>query len=99
MKYRKVTIDKEDLRIVLSFPRVSYEELVPMNREIIRKFIDFASPTEKAKLLIQASSGLRNQEVCGLRKRDIQTDTIRWTIHVSAKLCKRFKARITFLTN
>ena len=65
LKYRKVTLDKEDLRIVLSFPRVSYEELVPMSREIIRKFIDFASPIEKAKLLIQASSGLRNQEVCG----------------------------------
>jgi len=99
LKYRKVTIDKDDLRIVLSFPRVSYEELVPMNREIIRKFIDFASHKEKAKLLIQASSGLRNQEVCGLRKRDIQTDTIRWTIHVSSKLGKGSKARITFLSN
>jgi len=99
LKYRKVALDKEDLRIVLSFPRVSYEELVPMNREIIRKFIDFASPTEKAKLLIQASSGLRNQEVCGLRKKDIQTDTIRWTIHVSSKLGKGSKARITFLSN
>lgn len=99
LKYRKVTIDKEDLRIVLSFPRVHYEELVPMNREIIRKFIDYASPTEKAKLLIQASSGLRNQEVCGLRKKDIQTDTVRWTIHVSSKLGKGSKARITFLSN
>ena len=99
LKYRKVVLDKEDLRIVLSFPRVSYEELVPMNREIIRKFIDFASPIEKAKLLIQASSGLRNQEVCGLRKKDIQTDTIRWTIHVSSKLGKGSKARITFLSN
>ena len=38
LKYRKVTIDKDDLRLVLSFPRVSYEELVPMNREIIRKW-------------------------------------------------------------
>ena len=99
LKYRKVTIDKEDLRIVLSFPRVHYEELVPMNRDIIRKFIDYASPSEKAKLLIQASSGLRNQEVCGLRKKDIQTDTVRWTIHVSSKLGKGSKARITFLSN
>ena len=99
LKYRKVTLDKDDLRTVLSFPRIHYEELVPMNREIIRKFIDYASPTEKAKLLIQASSGLRNQEVCGLRKRDIQTDTIRWTIHVSSKLGKGSKARISFLSN
>ena len=41
LKYRKIPIDKEDLRTVLSFPRISYDELVPMNREIIRKFIDF----------------------------------------------------------
>ena len=99
LKYRKITLDKDDLKTVLSFPRKVYEELVPMNREIIRKFIDYASPTEKAKLLIQASSGLRNQEVCGLRKKDIQTDTVRWTIHVSAKLGKGSKARITFLSN
>jgi integrase len=99
LKYRKIPIDKEDLRTVLSFPRISYDELVPMNREIIRKFIDFANTTEKAKLLVQASSGLRNQEVCGLRKRDIQTDTTRWAIHVSAKLGKGSKARITFISN
>ncbi len=40
LKYRKITLDKEDLRTVLSFPRVvSYDELVPMNRKIIRKFM------------------------------------------------------------
>jgi integrase len=99
LKYRKIIFDKDDLRRVLRFPRVSYDELIPMNRDIIRKFIDYASPTEKAKLLIQASSGLRNQEVCGLRKKDIQTNTVRWVIHVSSKLGKGSKARITFISN
>jgi integrase len=99
LKYRGVTLDRESLKTVLVFPRIAYEELVPMDREIIRKFVDYASPIEKAKILVQASSGLRNQEVCGLTKKDIQTDTIRWTIHVNTKIAKFKKARITFISN
>ena len=99
LKYRGVVLDRDSLKTVLSFPRISHEELAPMDREIIKKFIDYASPKEKAKLLVQATSGLRNQEVCGLRKKDIQTDSIRWTIHVNANIAKFKKSRITFLSN
>ena len=91
-------MDRDNLKIVLSFPRVSHEELTPMTKQVIRSLMDFASPKEKAKLILQATSGLRNQEVCALRKKDIQTNFGRWIIHVSHESAKYKKARISFLS-
>ena len=99
LKYRGVIFDRDDMRTGLAFPRKVHEELVPMGKDVIRTFLDNASQLERAKLLVQATSGLRNQEVCGLRKKDIQTDSIRWTIHVNANIAKFKKSRITFLSN
>jgi integrase len=99
LKYRGVSFDKDDVRTVLQFPRVHHEEKIGMTKDDIRKFCDNANQMERAKILVQSSSGLRNQEVTGLRKKDIQTDTVRWTIHVNSKIAKNNKARTTFLSN
>lgn len=99
LKYRGIVFDRDDMRTVLAFPRKVHEELVPMNKDVIRTFLDNAGQLERAKLLVQATSGLRNQEVCGLRKKDIQTDSIRWIVHVNANIAKYKKSRITFISN
>ena len=99
LKYRGVVFDKDDMRTVLQFPRKSHEELIGMTKDVIRQLLDHASQIERAKLLVQSSSGLRNQEVTGLRKKDIQTDSVRWIIHVNPKIAKNKKARITFISN
>ena len=68
-----VRTNTQDVKMMLKFPKILFEEKYPLSIEELRKIVDYFAklPVRKACFLAQSSSGMRIGEVLQVRKRDL----------------------------
>jgi len=96
--YRGVKVSNLDVKENITFPKIHLEELHPLSNEEFNKILEFASYKNQVFYLCQSSSGLRPNELCNIKKSDLELDKKRIVVHVSAKFTKLKRARITFFS-
>ena len=94
-----VRTNQQDIKMMLKFPKVLFEEKYPLSVEELRKIIDYYSkfPVRKACFLAQSSSGMRIGEVLQVRKRDLVFKD-RIQIYIGASDTKTSRGRTVIIS-
>lgn len=95
MTYSK--LHSEDIQNNVNFPKFVEEEAYPLDHEQIKEVLKHSSQKRQGIYLTMKSSGMREQEVCKLRKRDFVTKYDRLMIKIPASYTKTGKSRRTFV--
>ena len=95
MTYSK--LHSEDIQSNVDFPKFIEEEAYPLDAEQIKEALKHSSYKRQGIYLTMKSSGMREQEVCKLRKRDFVTKYGRLMIRIPASYTKTGKPRRTFI--
>ena len=94
-----VRTNTQDVKMMLKFPKILFEEKYPLSIEELRKIVDYFAklPVRKACFLAQSSSGMRIGEVLQVRKRDLVFKD-RIQIYIGASDTKTSRGRTVFLS-
>lgn len=99
LSYRlEIRIHSEDVRSNINFKHALKNKLHGVSLPEIKTLMDYASPKRRALYFTLLSSGMRIQEACHLRKRDIDTQQERWMINLRASYTKKKSERITYIS-
>jgi len=82
----------------VKIPKAEEEEDEPFTKEQMRIFLDSLSNEKKLQFMVLKDTGMRVQEFCQIRKRDVTTTEKRIKIHIQAKYTKTKRARICYIT-
>ena len=89
----------ESVKAKLKFPKKIEEKAYPITLDDIKLIINNASPKRRPLYFFLSSTGMRIQETCKLRKRDLDFDNERVMVVIPGKYTKTKKPRETFITN
>ena len=94
-----VRTDQQDVKMLIRFPKVLFEEKYPLSIEELRKIVDYYTryPKRHAALLAQSSSGMRIGEVLNIKKSDLIFGE-RMSVYIKASGSKNNKGRTVFLS-
>jgi len=94
-----VRTDQQDVKMLIRFPKVLFEEKYPLSIEELRKIVDYYTryPKRHAALLAQSSSGMRIGEVLNIKKSDLIFGD-RMSVYIKASGSKNNKGRTVFLS-
>jgi len=96
--YMKIKLNQIDVRLNIKFPKKHYEELYPMKLEEVKRLLDVMPYKKRALYLAKLSSGMRINEICYIKKKDIDLSRERLMIKIPAKYTKTKRARTTFIS-
>ena len=94
-----VRTDQQDVKMMIKFPKILFEEKYPLSVEELRMIVDYFSryPKKQACLLAQSSSGMRIGEVLQIKKSDLIFSD-RLQVYVTALDSKTSRGRTVFLS-
>jgi len=96
--YMGIKIYKEDYEEDITLPTVLKKDKHGVKKEEIIKILQNVSFRKKCLYLAQISSGARIGELLTLRKKDLDLNTKRITVHIKPENTKKRKGRITFFS-
>lgn len=92
-------LHSEDIKEEIKIPKIIEEEGYPLKREQIKELLKNAKLIRQAFYLTSLSSGMREQEMCKLRKRDFDDSLARIMVRIPGKYTKTKKPRKTFISS
>ena len=94
-----VRTNQQDVKMLIRFPKVLFEEKYPLSIKELRKIVDYYTryPKRHAALLAQSSSGMRIGEVLNIKKSDLIFGD-RISVYIKASGSKNNKGRTVFLS-
>ena len=94
-----VRTDQQDVKMLIRFPHVLFEEKYPLSIEELRKIVEYYTryPKRHAALLAQSSSGMRIGEVFQIKKSDLIFGD-RISVYIRASGSKNNRGRTVFLS-
>jgi integrase len=92
-----IKIHSEDIKSNIEFKPIIDEEPYPLTADQIKEILKHASFERQALYLTLASSGMRGQEACKIRKRDFVFDYPRLMVKLSGTYTKNKKPRSVFI--
>ena len=98
LHYMGIKLDAQDIKLELSFRRVSQEEKYGLTLDNIHRILDGIYYPMKVQLLCQLSSLMRIGELVQLRKRHLILDKQNIIIKIPSEIAKLKKARTTFFS-
>jgi len=96
--YMGIKISREDVKMELIFETKEKEEYYPIQLEEIQKLFDYMPYWKRAMYIAKLSSGMRQNEVCNIRKKDLDLTHERIMVKIPAKFTKTKQARTTFIS-
>jgi len=98
MYNKKIEITNLQIRKNIKLPKRQTKSLYPLKKEELRKLVDCASFKRKSLYLTHSSCGARIGELLQVRKKDIDTDSVRWIINIRAETTKTQTERSTYMS-
>ncbi len=92
----EVNVNKISRKIKI--PKPEEEEPEVCTKEQMRIFLDSISNTKKLQFMILKDTGMRIQELCQIRKRDVEIGGKRIKISIQSRYTKTKRARICYIT-
>ena len=80
------------------FPQIEDFDPEPLTKEELKWIIEYATRSKRVLYMTLKDSGMRIGEAISIRKKDIDFTKDPVEIHISAKITKTKKARITYIT-
>jgi len=99
MRLRGLKLDRDDLSDFVTVPVVEEEfDPEPFTHDEIRLVCHHATAKRRLLVMVLKDSGMRIGEACAIQKQHIFLDNDPVEIRIPAKLTKKSKARITYVT-
>jgi len=97
--YMKIKLSPRDVLLNIVFGKKHHDELHALKLEEIKKLLDVMPYWKKALYIAKISSGMRENEICNIRKKDLDLSTSRITVRIPAKYTKTKEGRTTFISS
>ena len=97
--YMKIKISPRDVKFEIKFPKKEDDELYGIQLEEIKILLDVMPYWKRALYIAKLSSGMRENEICNIKKKDLDLSTERITVRIPAKYTKTKKGRTTFISS
>jgi len=97
--YMKIKLTPMDVKLNINFPKRHFEELHGITIDEIRQVLAVMPYHKRALYIAKLSSGMRENEICNIKKKDIDLSKARMMIKIPAKYTKTKHARTTFVSS
>jgi integrase len=92
----EVNVNKISRKVKI--PKPEEEEPEAFTKEQMRIFLDSISNTKKLQFMVLKDTGMRIQELCQIRKKDVEIAGKRIKISIQSRYTKTKRARICYIT-
>jgi integrase len=93
-----VEVNASKINRKIRIPKAEEEEAEPFTKQQMRNFLDSLSNTKKLQFMILKDTGMRIQEFCQIRKKDVEIDGKRIKISIQSRYTKTKRARICYIS-
>lgn len=93
-----IEVNASKINRKIKIPKAEEEESEPFTKEQMRILLDFVSNTKKLQFMVLKDTGMRIQEFCQIRKKDVDIDVKRIKINIQSRYTKTKRARICHIS-
>ena len=93
-----IEVNSQKIFRQVKIPKPEEEEAEPFTTKQMRIFLDSLSNKKKIQFMVLKDTGMRIQEFCQIRKKDVDVTQKRVMITIQAKYTKTKRARICYIT-
>ena len=93
-----IEVNSSKINRQVKIPKPEEEEAEPFTKKQMRMFLDSVSNKKKLQFMVLKDTGMRIQEFCQIRKKDVEIKGERIKISIQAKYTKTKRARICYIT-